>query len=53
MVPQDVVVALKVENIISGWIPSRKLVVPKRDNIHKETMSDKIKRMLKNEIQPM
>ena len=33
MVPQDVVVALKVENIISGWLSSRKLVAPKRDNI--------------------
>lgn len=33
MLPQDVVAALRVENTISGWLSSRKLVAPKRDNI--------------------
>jgi len=28
------VVALKVENTISGWLSSGKLVAPKGDNIH-------------------
>ena len=33
MLLQDVVVALKVENTISGWLSSEKLMAPKRDNI--------------------
>ncbi len=33
MQPQDVVVALKVENTFSMWLSSEKLVAPKRDNI--------------------
>ena len=34
MAAQYVVVALKVENIHSGWLSSGKLVAPKEDNIH-------------------
>ena len=34
MAAQYVVVALKVENIHSGWLSSGKLVAPKVDNIH-------------------
>ncbi len=33
VVPQDVVVVLKVKNIISEWISSGKLMAPKIDNI--------------------
>ena len=33
MLPQYVVVALKMENTISGWLSSGKLVAPKGDNI--------------------
>ena len=33
MAAQYVVVALKVENIHSGWLSSGKLVAPKEDNI--------------------
>ncbi len=35
MAAQYVVVALKVENIHSGWLSSGKLVAPKEDNIQK------------------
>ncbi len=33
VVPQDVVVVLKVKNIISEWLSSGKLMAPKIDNI--------------------
>jgi len=33
VLPQYVVVALKMENTISGWLSSGKLVAPKGDNI--------------------
>ena len=33
VVPQDVVVVLKVKNIISEWLSSGKLMAPKEDNI--------------------
>ncbi len=39
MQPQDVVVALKVENTISGWLLSGKLVALKRENIHSSIQS--------------
>ena len=35
MLPQYVVVALKVEKTISGWLSSGKLVSPKGDNIQR------------------
>ena len=39
MLPQYVVVALKVENTVSGWLSSGKLVAPKGDNIQKGLIS--------------
>ncbi len=44
MQPQYVVVALKVENTISGWLPSGKLVALKRENIQdmKEKLIEKV-----------
>ena len=40
MAAQYVVVALKVENIHSGWLSSGKLVAPKEDNIQAVTFSE-------------
>ena len=39
MAAQYVVVALKVENIHSGWLSSGKLVAPKEDNIQSSRIS--------------